>query len=76
MDLPLLIKHRLKELRRGQKELAAAARVTESYISQLLKGRKVPPAPGRTDIYDRIERFLRLPQIRWRRWRTCSARTR
>jgi transcriptional regulator with XRE-family HTH domain len=61
VDLPLLIKHRLKELRRGQKELAAAAQVTESYISQLLKGRKGPPAPGRTDIYDRIERFLRLP---------------
>ena len=40
MDLPLLIKHRLKELRRGQKELAAAAQVTESYISQLLKGRR------------------------------------
>ena len=61
MDLPLLVKHRLTELRRGQKELAAAAQVTESYISQLLKGRKVPPASGRTDIYDRIERFLTLP---------------
>ena len=62
MDLSLLIKHRLKELRRGQKELAAATQVTESYISQLLKGRKVPPASGRTDIYDRIERFLELPR--------------
>lgn len=61
MDLPLLIKHRLKELRRGQKDLAAAAQVTESYISQLLKGRKVPPASGRTDIYDKIERFLKMP---------------
>ncbi|HEX2339282.1 MAG TPA: helix-turn-helix transcriptional regulator [Vicinamibacterales bacterium] len=61
MELPLLIKHRLIELRRGQKELAAAAQVTESYISQLLKGRRVPPASGRTDIYDKIERFLKLP---------------
>jgi transcriptional regulator with XRE-family HTH domain len=60
VDLPLLIKHRLKELRRGQKDLAAAAQVTESYISQLLKGRKVPPASSRTDIYDKIERFLKL----------------
>jgi transcriptional regulator with XRE-family HTH domain len=60
VDLPLLIKHRLKELRRGQKDLAAAAQVTESYISQLLKGKKVPPASGRTDIYDKIERFLKL----------------
>jgi transcriptional regulator with XRE-family HTH domain len=61
VDLPLLIKHRLKELRRGQKDLAAAAQVTESYISQLLKGKKLPPASGRTDIYDKIERFLKLP---------------
>jgi transcriptional regulator with XRE-family HTH domain len=61
VDLPLLVKHRLKELRRGQKDLAAAAQVTESYISQLLKGKKLPPASGRTDIYDKIERFLRLP---------------
>jgi transcriptional regulator with XRE-family HTH domain len=61
VDLPLLVKHRLKELRRGQKDLAAAAQVTESYISQLLKGKKMPPASGRTDIYDRIERFLKLP---------------
>jgi transcriptional regulator with XRE-family HTH domain len=60
VDLPLLIKHRLKELRHGQKDLAAAAQVTESYISQLLKGKKVPPASGRTDIYDKIERFLGL----------------
>jgi hypothetical protein len=60
VDLALLVKHRLKELRRGQKDLAVAAQVTESYISQLLKGKKVPPASGRTDIYDKIERFLRL----------------
>src|SRR5436853_103528 len=38
-----------------------AARVTESYISQLLTGKKAPPAPERTDIYDRMETFLRLP---------------
>ena len=61
MDLPLLIKHRLRELRRGQKDLAAAAQVTQSYISQLLKGRRLPPASGRTDIYEKIERFLKLP---------------
>ncbi len=35
--------------------------VTESYISQLLTGKKAPPAPERTDIYDRMERFLGLP---------------
>ena len=61
MDVALLIKHRLKELGLDQKDLAAAAQVTESYISQLLAGKKAPPAPGRTDIYEKIGRALRLP---------------
>ena len=56
MDVALLIKHRLKELGLEQKDLAAAAQVTESYISQLLAGKKAPPAPGRTDIYEKIGR--------------------
>ncbi|MBK5295142.1 MAG: helix-turn-helix transcriptional regulator [Acidobacteriia bacterium] len=61
MDVSLLIRHRLKELGLEQKDLAAAAQVTESYISQLLAGKKAPPAPGRTDIYEKIGRALRLP---------------
>ena len=61
MDFSLLIRHRLKELGTEQRALAAAAQVTESYISQLLTGKKAPPAPGRTDIYERMETFLRLP---------------
>src|ERR1700756_2739436 len=56
-----LIKDRLKELGLDQKGLAAAAQVTESYISQLLTRKKAPPAPGRTDIYEKIGGFLRLP---------------
>ena len=61
MDFPLLVRHRLKELGTEQRDLAAAAQVTESYISQLLTGKKPPPAPERTDIYDKMEKFLRLP---------------
>ena len=61
MDVPLLIRHRLDELGLEQKDLAAAAQVTESYISQLLTRKKAPPAPGRTDIYDKLGEFLRLP---------------
>jgi transcriptional regulator with XRE-family HTH domain len=61
MDFPLLIRQRLRELGTEQKDLAAAAQVTESYISQLLTGKKAPPAPERTDIYDKMETFLRLP---------------
>ncbi|SRR5713101_1377905 len=60
MDLPLLIRHRLRELGVEQRDLAAAAQVTESYISQLLTGKKAPPAPERTDIYDKMETFLKL----------------
>src|SRR5712692_10657546 len=61
MDFPLLIRQRLREMGTDQKDLAAAAEVTESYISQLLTGKKLPPAPERTDIYDKMETFLRLP---------------
>jgi transcriptional regulator with XRE-family HTH domain len=61
VDVPLIIRHRLNELGLEQKDLAAAAQVTESYISQLLARKKVPPAPDRTDIYDKIGKFLKLP---------------
>ena len=61
MDVPFVIRHRLAELGLEQRDLARAARVTESYISQLLTRRKAPPAPNRTDIYDRMDKFLRLP---------------
>ena len=61
MDVSLLIRHRLKKLGLEQKDLAAAAQVTESYISQLLARKKAPPAPGRTDIYEKIGKVLKLP---------------
>ena len=54
MDFAYVIRHRLDELGIGQRELAAAADVTESYISQLLAKKKMPPTPDRTDIYDKI----------------------
>jgi transcriptional regulator with XRE-family HTH domain len=60
MDVCSVIRSRLKELGLEQKDLAAAAEVTESYVSQLLSGKKLPPAPDRTDIYDKMGRFLRL----------------
>jgi hypothetical protein len=62
VDVPSVIKHRLKELGLDQKDLAIAAEVTESYISQLLARKKAPPAPNRTDLYDKIGRFLKLPK--------------
>jgi transcriptional regulator with XRE-family HTH domain len=60
VDVCSVIKARLQELGFEQKDLAAAADVTESYISQLLNRKKLPPAPDRTDIYDKMGKFLRL----------------
>jgi transcriptional regulator with XRE-family HTH domain len=60
VDVPQVISRRLKELGFEQKDLAAAAQVTESYISQLLARKKSPPAPERTDIYEKIGKFLKL----------------
>jgi transcriptional regulator with XRE-family HTH domain len=61
MDLSSVVKHRLEELGLDQGDLAAAAQVTESYISQLLTRKKAPPAPSRTDIYDKMGKLLKLP---------------
>src|SRR5947207_13808023 len=62
MDVRLRLRQRLAELRLGQTDLAADAQVTESYVSQLLARKKMPPAPDRTDIYDRMSRLLKLPR--------------
>ena len=64
MDVCLVIKRRLDELGLAQKDLATAAEVTESYISQLLARKKLPPAPDRTDIYEKMAKFLKLPSDR------------
>jgi transcriptional regulator with XRE-family HTH domain len=61
VDVCLVIKRRLQELGLEQKGLAAAAEVTESYVSQLLARKKLPPAPDRTDIYEKMAAFLKLP---------------
>jgi transcriptional regulator with XRE-family HTH domain len=62
VDVSLVIRQRLEEFGLEQRELARAAQVTESYISQLLTRRKAPPAPKRTDIYDKMDKFLKLPR--------------
>lgn len=62
MDVCLLIQQRLKELSLEQRDLAAAAQVTESYISQILTRKKAPPAANRTDIYEKMNAFLKLPK--------------
>jgi len=62
VDVSLVIKQRLEQLGLEQRDLAIVAQVTESYISQLLTRKKPPPAPNRTDIYDKMEKSLKLPR--------------
>src|ERR1700693_2349992 len=61
MDVAFVIRQRLEQLGLAQRDLAAAAQVTESYVSQLLAGKKMPPAPERTDIYEKMAKLLKLP---------------
>src|SRR3989304_3126128 len=60
VDISLVIKQRLEALGLEQRDLADAAQVTASYISQLLAQKKAPPAPERTDLYEKLGRALKL----------------
>jgi len=60
MNVSLAIRQRLQALNLGQRDLARAAQVTESYISQLLRKKRIPPAPDRTDIYEKLDKVLKL----------------
>jgi len=62
MDLALLTRTRLKQLRLGQRNLARATRMTESYIAHLLATNSSLNASHRTDMQDQLERVLKLPQ--------------
>ncbi len=61
VNVALAIRQRLDLLKLDQRDLAVAAQVTESYISQLLTGKKEPPDPDRTDIYEKMGQALKLP---------------
>ena len=61
MEISLVIRRRLQEMGLEQRDLARAAQVTESYISQLLARKKAPPAPDRTDLYDKMGKVLKFP---------------
>jgi transcriptional regulator with XRE-family HTH domain len=60
LDFVTLVRSRLATLGCAQKDLAQAAEVADSYVSQLLTRKRSPPAPDRTDIYPKMEAFLRL----------------
>jgi hypothetical protein len=50
---------RLRQLKRTPSELAAAARVSETYITEIMAGRRRAPAPG-SDVYVTMGKFLGL----------------
>src|SRR5689334_5289315 len=55
-----LLRRRLRELKRTPRELAEALNVSEDYMADLVAGRRRPPAPGRSDLYAPMTKFLRL----------------
>lgn len=55
-----VVRRRLSEIKRSPEELAEAAQVPAEYIADLIAGRRRPPLPGRTDLYERMTPFLRL----------------
>ena len=55
-----LVRRRLRELKRTPRELAEAVQVSGIYIADLVAGRRVPPAPGRMDVYAPMTKFLKL----------------
>ncbi|MHC4067268.1 MAG: hypothetical protein ACYSUI_22575 [Planctomycetota bacterium] len=55
-----LLRQRLKETERSAEDLAEAVQLPQEYIDDLIAGRRRPPQPGQTDLYDRMTSFLRL----------------
>jgi transcriptional regulator with XRE-family HTH domain len=62
MDFAFVVRQRLEQLGIGQRELANGSDVTESYISQLLRRKKLPPLPNRTDLYEKMGKILEMPR--------------
>ena len=54
-----LVQRRLRELKRTPRELADAVRVSETYIADIVSGRRRVPAPG-SDVYVTMGKFLGL----------------
>lgn len=60
MTVRKLLKERLTETQRSTTELAEAVDLPPRYVTDLMSGRRRPPLPTRTDVYDKMTRFLRL----------------
>jgi len=73
VDVALIIRRRLNELGLEQKDLADAAQVTESYISQLLARKKVRPRPTERISTTRWGSFWNFRAASFRSWRLFNA---
>ncbi len=60
IEVRSLLAKRLKELEHTHEALAEAAEVPTQYIDDLLAGKRPPPLPGRSDLYDRMASFLKV----------------
>ncbi len=63
VEVRRLLKKRLKELEQTAEALAEAAEVPIQFIDDLLAGKRPPPLPGRSDLYDRMASFLKIAPI-------------
>jgi hypothetical protein len=55
-----LLRRGLERTKRSSGELAEAVQVSPEYLDDLMTGRRRPPLPVRTDLYERMTTFLRL----------------
>ncbi len=63
VEVRRLLKKRLKELEQTAEALAEAAEVPIQFIDDLLAGKRPPPLPGRSDLYDRMASFLKIAPV-------------
>jgi len=56
----VLLRTRLKQLEKTSTELAEAVQLPMEYIEGLLSGKRRPPQPGWTDLYDRMTQYLKF----------------
>ena len=60
MTVRRILAERLEETKQSSEDLAGAIEVPGRYVKELLAGRRRPPLPARTDVYEKMTRFLKL----------------
>lgn len=60
VTLGKVVRERLREIERSSEQLAEAVALPHRYVTELISGDRPPPLPARTDLYERMTRFLRL----------------